>query len=359
MTLDQFFQCNGLLYQPQQVLAFLNCSGLIKAEDVLGQQWRFFSQSRRNINHMVVNGLGEGFFIKQAQGKEQHWSIDRERQCLEHIRNINEAHGITPEFVSWHAARGILCCKVVKGAVAFSHFNLRGGKYYKTMASSLAQSLACLHTLPVPDFKPFPLPWILAIHTPTIHQLGEFSQSMRKFVMLIQSQANLCEALEHLATSWEQNTFIHADLKWDNILFHRPSKKKRYQSVIADWETSGPGDKHWDLGSVIGEYLHVWVQSIVNSKGVIEANEPIRARVPFSRILPNIKAFLKIYRSLHDCDPLRATQFAAVRLLQFLYETHRSLNDYNEQSALELQLAANLLTRPLEASMGLLGLRDE
>ncbi len=133
---------------------------------------------------------------------------------------------------------------------------------------------------------------------------------------------------------------------------------------IVDWELSRLGDPCWDVGSFFGEYLTYWLLSIP----VTGQDPPDRfldlARYPLDKMRPAIRAFWSAYVSgsgltdpgLHDAFLIRSVRYATARLVQTAYEQGQVSALLTGNIVVLLQLAFNILQRPEEASIALLGI---
>jgi inactivated superfamily I helicase len=153
---------------------------------------------------------------------------------------------------------------------------------------------------------------------------------------------------------------VHGDLRWDNCLaVAAPHSRRRTRLLLIDWELAGRGEAGFDVGTVLGEYLRVWVISVT----IVEPSDPARllalARHPLESMEPAVQAFWNAYRAASPCSlSLRRTiELAAVHLLQTAVEYARGLPSVSAHVGTLVQLADNLLRWPDDAASGLLGLR--
>jgi hypothetical protein len=133
--------------------------------------------------------------------------------------------------------------------------------------------------------------------------------------------------------------------------------------LIVDWEMAGIGDPCWDLGSVLNDYLSFWLLSIPIT-GETEPEEFLNlVKFPLARMQPAIRAFWRSYVKQIELDDvtsnqwlLRAVRYAAARLLQTTYEQMQVAMLVTGNVVCLLQLSLNMLMRPREAAVQLLGL---
>ena len=151
---------------------------------------------------------------------------------------------------------------------------------------------------------------------------------------------------------------------WDNCLVITAGESRRATRLaLVDWEFADLGNACWDTGSVFGNYLNFWLVSIP----VTGEEPPDRylelAKYPLTRMQPAMRAFWAAYVDARgwDCAAaqsalVRCTKYAGVRLLQSVYERSQNASRLDGNSICQLQLALNVITRPLEAINHLLGI---
>jgi hypothetical protein len=132
---------------------------------------------------------------------------------------------------------------------------------------------------------------------------------------------------------------------------------------LIDWELACLGDPRWDIGSALGNYLSLWLQSIPITGVASLSQSAEMAKCPLSRIQPAIRACWDTYVTRRGLVGEAAERllvetvgFAAARLIQTAYEAAQGSNWLTTGSVLHLQVALNMLTSPREAVTHLYGL---
>ena len=332
--------------------------GMIDPKTLSDHQFTIFEQSRRNQNIIIANESDEGFFVKRANSMDHQWTVSREAEILQYIRSVHSTSYFAPRLLSWQPEKQVMITRMVSNARSMASYYRQQKRYYPSIAKTMGEQVGLLHTIPPPSCPQMLPPWILEIHKPTLEHMKIYSPALLHFVRFIQSDEILCKHMDRLAQSWQSSTFIHRDLKFDNILMHRSSRKKKYEITLTDWEISGGGDPHWDIGSIVSEYLYYWVQSTHLIQADPSLNQ-VQTNIPLESLIPSIHAFVYAYLQTSKPDHKKkflgtCVQYAGVRLIQFLYEGHRKSHSFGKGSALALQLAANLIKRPAEATFSLL-----
>jgi thiamine kinase-like enzyme len=170
--------------------------------------------------------------------------------------------------------------------------------------------------------------------------------------------------LEELRDDWRLSALIHRDLKWDNCLLRTgPVPEGESNLKIVDWELAGLGDPCWDAGSVLNDYLTSWLLSIPTTGEMPPADFLKLARYPLEKMHPALRTFWTSYVGRLKLDPesesqwqLRAVRYAAARLLQTAFEQMQMSSHLTATVICSLQLGLNMLKRPDEAAIRLLGL---
>lgn len=128
-----------------------------------------------------------------------------------------------------------------------------------------------------------------------------------------------------LSNSWDYETVLHGDLKFNNILVDSLGK-----FYIIDWESTHLGTKYWDISSIVGNYelMPIYYPSLLK---------------PF-QILQSINIFLNAYSDISQNEINReiCNKMTGAYLFQKVY--FQSLeNKLDEHSQQILQRAIELI----------------
>jgi len=205
-------------------------------------------------------------------------------------------------------------------------------------------------------------PWVLSVHRPNVAVLGQISSANLKLVKTIQQYPGFAESLERLSLEWKKDRLIHFDIKSDNLITVRGPSGRWTQLMLVDWELVGLGDACWDIGSVFADYLGRWLFSIPQTEG----NMPERVLELSGRQLVKMQRALRAFWGEYlermalgqDVDHwlIRSVEYSAARLLQRCYEQLQLSVDLTPTSIRFLQITQNMLQRPAETAVRLLGL---
>jgi aminoglycoside phosphotransferase (APT) family kinase protein len=205
----------------------------------------------------------------------------------------------------------------------------------------------------------------LSVHQPNLSIFRDISSAAMELIRIVQSAPELTDALDVLHSGWEPSCLIHHDVKWDNIIASPTGRRSgvTFRLKIIDWETAQRGDPRWDLGSVFSQCLSMWLFSIPITGRDPPERFPDLARLPLDRMQPAIANCWSAYRQHADINrPCNvewlsgAVSYAGARLVQTAFEAAQVATHLDSSMVLHLQLASNILSRPREAAVHLLGL---
>ncbi|QIR36470.1 phosphotransferase [Tolypothrix sp. PCC 7910] len=176
-----------------------------------------------------------------------------------------------------------------------------------------------------------------------------------KFFALYQRYDSLGQAIAELESSLKPSCLTHNDLKLNNILLADNWEQGIGNSTIRiiDWERCGWGDPAFDLGTLIGSYLHIWLSSMITSK-TMSIDESLRiATTPLEAMQPSIAAlaiaYLNHFPEILEHRPdfvERVVQFAGWNLIIAIQSTLQYQKSFGNTGICMLQVAKSLLCRP-------------
>jgi hypothetical protein len=117
-----------------------------------------------------------------------------------------------------------------------------------------------------------------------------------KFFALYQRYDSLGQAIAQLGKSVTPSCLTHKDLKLNNILLHKDWQNNHNNIIrLIDWERSAWGDPAFDLGTLIGSYVQIWLGSLVISNS-LSIEESLRLAItPLELLQPSIGALTLAY----------------------------------------------------------------
>jgi aminoglycoside phosphotransferase (APT) family kinase protein len=170
--------------------------------------------------------------------------------------------------------------------------------------------------------------------------------------------------LDEVGQDWREETVIHGDLRWDNCqVVESRSDRPRWGITIVDWEAAGIGDPCWDVGTVFSQCLVFWLLSTPLVRDTAPEDLAGLARLPLLKMQPAIRSFWQSYASEMGLDAdarrdwlLRSVRYSGARLVQTACEQMQSAKDLTADILYLLQLSLNVLQRPMEAAVQLMGI---
>lgn len=346
-------------------------NGLLDRESVVGGDFDVRDASRRNLNFKVLRERGPSYFLKQGVGPGS--SIDREAAIYRLLRSLPGADPLTqciPNVVRFDPTRHILILQSSREAETLEEYGRESARIPAWTGSMLGKAIGCLHrvtggpdrSVDVAEYRAEP-PWVFGIHRTTARMFWGASGANVGVFRIIQ-ESGLGPELDALRESWRTECLVHGDLKAGNFLVERSARSVRRSLRIVDWELAGLGDPAWDVGSVLSDYLALWLRYAPMAPEIPVETSLREARLQLDDLVPAIRSFYRAYvmeRSLDSAsagDLLgRSIRHAAARLLQTAHEMSRQANQVSTQAVYLVQLSANILRRPAAASR-LLGLSD-
>jgi len=277
-----------------------------------------------------------------------------------------------PKMYSFDIEAKLLLLELITGYINLSDRYLRKGNFSCNVAKKLAEAIADLHKLQGADIikkaeqaglRDNP-PWIFSIIEPGMWYYLNCSISNIDHIRLIQNVDSFCIAVSNLKKEWKPSCLIHGDLKWDNCLIQAKYNSNDSSKIkIVDWEFARIGDPCWDTGTIFSDYLNCWLSSIP----IAYADRPKEflefARFPLKKMHPAISSFWTNYVKCMNISEnesaamlKRSVSYAGIRLLQTGFELLQVQPTLTANAVFLCQLCFNILSRPLEAAVQLLGL---
>src|SRR5215207_3056 len=363
-----------MLTQPE-VVPYLLQHNLIGTASIVESDLLVADASRRNRNFKVISERGPSYLLKQGLGLGGIATVAHEAVVYQFLYSRAEKDGLDrylPRYYGYDPKEQILILQLLRDAEDFREYHARRGHFSTILARAMGKALATVHRLTRTGGKEnedgyvFPVqpPGALSIHRPDPRIFHDISGANLQLIRIVQNSAPLCQALDELRRGWRTETLIHCDIKWDNcVVFARPASKRMTRLKIVDWELARLGDPCWDVGSVFGNYLSFWLFSIPITGEAPPDRFMELARYPLESMQPAMRSFWQSYVRTMELDAassddwlLRAVKYGAARLVQTAYEQMQMSIHLTGNMVCLLQLSLNILRRPQEAMVHLLGL---
>jgi thiamine kinase-like enzyme len=175
-----------------------------------------------------------------------------------------------------------------------------------------------------------------------------------KFFTLYQRYDSLGMAIAELGNAFTPACLTHNDLKLNNILLHTDWQQTDESIIrLIDWERNSWGDPAFDLGTLLGSYIQIWLGSLVISKSLSIEESLGLAMTPLEQIQPSMatltKAYLETFPEILEHRPdflLKVVQFAGFALIQQIQAMIQYQKSFGNTGIAMLQVAKSLLCRP-------------
>ncbi|HEU5101389.1 MAG TPA: phosphotransferase [Roseiflexaceae bacterium] len=357
-----------------EVAAYLLQRRLIDASTIVAGELRIEDVSRRNSVFKVIGRDSPCYLLKQGVGPEGAATVAHEAAVYQLLRSSDADNRLArylPGYYGYDAQEQLLTLELLRDAQDLRVYHARRGRISARLAAALGDALAILHQLSVPAdgwdtaggrFVGQP-PWILASGCPDHTLLIDLSSAGLQLLRMIQQSDVFCQDLDALRQGWRAETLIHQDIKWENCIVVPQPASARSLLKIVDWELANLGDPCWDVGALFGDYLGSWLLSIPFAGDGPPDQFIDLARYPLNRMQPAIRSAWQAYARRMKLEAataaqwlLRVVRYTAARLIQTAFEHAQTATFLAGNIAGLLQLSFNILRRPHEALVHLLGI---
>jgi aminoglycoside phosphotransferase len=348
----------------RQVVDRLMALGLVSPATVVAGDLAVHDASRRNRNFKVVSDRAPSFLVKQGFGAEGRATVANEAAVYSVLATGGPDLGRhVPQFHGWDPDHAMIVLELVESAHSLTEHQARG-RFSRQVARSVGRALGALHAIPVEEAPLNPTaPFALSVHRPEVSWLRDISEANIELIKLLQGAPGVPELLDELRASWRPSSIVHNDYKSENCMVVRGRGGRGTGVRLVDWESAGLGDPGWDAGSVFGDYLSSWLASIPITGQDPPERFPELARFPLERMRPALRAFWEAYVGAAGLTPMegdarlvQAARFSATRLLQTAFEQTQAGSRLTGMTMCLLQVAVNIVRRPHEAAVRLLGI---
>jgi hypothetical protein len=365
------------LRDQEGIVDYLLERGLLNTASVVDHDLAVMDLSRRNRNFLVKQDAGACYFVKQ-EGEDPDpaspmllATIGHEANVYRRLQALSDYRSLSwclPRCVHYDPGGRLLVLEGFPNAVTLTDYEFRSDCPHVRIAARLGNALATLHRVAankdwfgrLPGIPTTP-PWVFFLDQPGYWTYRHSSAANLQFLEILQRSADPPLNVADVRAQWRPTTLIHGDMKGDNCIVALAAGRAVSIKVV-DWELAQVGDPCWDVGSILAVYLVLWLFSIP----ITGLHAPDRflalGRYPLARLQPAIRAFRRAYLRRHPVGrrelqtwSRRVAQFAGLRLLQTVYERLQHESSVTPSDVCALQLCANMIARPVEASVQLLG----
>ncbi|HUR85146.1 MAG TPA: phosphotransferase [Solirubrobacteraceae bacterium] len=324
------------LLEPHEVADYLLARRLLSRRSIVSGHLRITDASSRNRNLRVSGGPGESYLLKQGIAADSGQTLDNEVALY---RRLSPGGAPVPRLVAHDDARGIVIIEWIAGGEDLVRLHARRDRCPTGAAAALGRALAAIHAVKPDDeeLRDDP-PWVLSLHRPQLDALRHLSAASVDLVKRLQHDAACCRALDELREGFVVEALVHRDVKWENCI---ADGARRDRVKLVDWEMAGWGDPAHDVGSAFSDYVAHRPEL---------APQPAIARLWSAYVRARRLAGPQASQLLE-----RSARYAGARLLQSAFEHTQEARAAGERVETSLRAGHELLVRPGDAAVALLG----
>lgn len=386
----------------QNVFGYLIKKGLCKS--IEQEQSKIEPKVCKNFNLLVTQRNNHSFLLKQEphdkMGKTRgdlfcEWQIHRWLQEFPELVNIRH---LVSEAIDFDIAHSIIIFNYLADYSDLGDFYNERQVFPLLIAENIGNSLGMIHhiTFNSQVHKDF-----LSKDRKCIDSIPNFSKGLDRinpemlavieadglfFFELYQRYENLGRAISELNDSFQACCLTHNDLKFNNILLHKKweqnSLRLSDQSFtinkseectngsgslvrLIDWERWTWGDPGFDLGTLIGSYIKIWLNSLVINSDIDISMALSLAKIPLEVVQPSIVALTRAYLLkfpeilVHRPDFLyRVVQFAGLDLIEKIQAMIYYREPFGNIEICMLEVAKTLLCDPKQSFSIIFGVSE-
>ncbi len=357
-----------------EVAGFLLQRQLLSAATIVDGDLMVEEASRRNRNFKVICKTGPSYLLKQGFSQNGQATVGHESTVYKRLERTlpdSALRAHLPRYCGYDAGDGVLIIELLRDAQDFREYHSQRGHFSVRMAAALGRALSDLHVAKYQgltgddeDGWMGRIPWVLSLNRPGLSLFRDISLANIQLIRILQNTPGFPEMLNELRIGWRVDSLIHHDIKWDNcLIFPLQDSKRKFGLKLVDWEFAGLGDSCWDAGAILSNYLSFWLFSIPVSGEEPPDHFLELAQHPLDHMQPAIRAYWQAYVHGLRLGPeqsderlLRAVRYAGARLVQTGFERMQHANALTGNLICLLQLSLNVMERPHEAIVHLLGI---
>ena len=367
-------------------MAFLlnshNVCDYLVAQGLCNQSEQPFSKvepiAAKNFNLLLTFANSRKLLVKQERHSQEgkaageflsEWRI---QEFLQEFSELNHLRPSLPEVLHFDRENSIIIKSYLDDYWDLMDFYIKENNFNGEVAAAIGTTIATIHceTFNRQNYQDFfsenrensdndqVTSLIRGLERISPEIFGLVPADGLKFFALYQRYDSLGQAIAQLSSAFTPCCLTHNDLKLNNILLQNNWEQASNPVVrLIDWERSAWGDPAFDLGTVVGSYVQIWLGSLVISNS-LSIDESLRLAItPLDKIQPSIFALIQAYFNKfpeileHRPDFLQqVVQFAGFALIQQIQAMIQYQKSFGNTGIAMLQVAKTLLCRP-EQSM--------
>ncbi|GAB4529726.1 MAG: hypothetical protein Tsb0014_11830 [Pleurocapsa sp.] len=345
----------------------------------------------KNFNLLVSFSLDQHLLVKQerfnSQGKtkgefQQEWLI---QQLFYNFSELNCLQALIGQVIDYDRDNSIIVFNYLNNYCDLADFYHREPNFSTAIAAAVGKALATIHRLTFNgdryrDFlieksnynllkKPNIATKLNKITPEIFSKVGEDALT---FYRLYQREPIIAEAIEQLNKTWSNSCLVHSDfrlvnillsLSWQEQIFSNTQQVEKNSIIrIIDWERFCWGDPAFDLGTIIANYLKLWLSSLIVGTDIDLRTALSLATIPLEFIQPSllalINSYLATFPKITKSDSnfiTKAIQFAGLHLIELILAKIEYREPFDNTGICMLQVAKMLLCHPQESMVTVFG----
>jgi hypothetical protein len=344
---------------------------------------KLLSNSHKNCNLLVTLPGESKLLVKQEHYVENdgtpqeffnEWLF---HQLLQQFPVLGNIVAITPLVVHYDEKNSIIIRNYLTEYVDIASFYHKNLCFPEAIAIAIGQTLGVLHrvtfnrqeyrnfmaTAPEGQFRYQVYNPAQGIGSIGPEIFGVVPTDALQFYILYQNCEGLEAAIADLANAWHPCCLTHNDLNLNNILVH--SKWDKLDDCIVqliDWEACAWGDPAFDLGTLIANYLQLWLHSLVVDP-TLDFDESLHlAMIPLEVLQPSmlslIQAYLSAFPMILECHQdflVRVVQFAGLALIHQVHDMIQYRKYFSHTSLHQFRFGNHLVTKAQDVVLTVFG----
>jgi hypothetical protein len=334
--------------------------------------------------HLLVKQERYNFQGKTKGEFQQEWLI---QQLIHNFPELNCLEGLIGEAIDYDRDNSIIVFNYLSDYCDLADFYYQEKTFTTAIAAAVGKTLASIHRLTFNgdryrDFliqgsnydllkKPNISKKLNRLTPELFSQIGEDAIT---FYRLYQREPVIAEAIEQLNQTWLNCCLTHCDFRLVNILLSLSWKEEIYASTeqikkdsiirIIDWERFSWGDPAFDLGTIIANYLKLWLSSLFIGTDIDLSTALSLATTPLEFIQPSLLALTNSYLAtfpeiikFNSNFIDRSIQFAGLHLIELILAKIEYREPFDNTGICMLQVAKMLLCHPDRSMVTVFGER--
>jgi hypothetical protein len=354
------------------------------------------SQSgRQNLIFLTINLPSVGqIFIKQSHYDNNINNIIKKewlfQSFLQSSPNLNYICSLNLQILHFDKINSIIIYKCPPNYIDLESYYRNHKNFSPTIAELVGTTLAALHCKTLNShncydfmnkvvegkvYYQFPHPSYLLDQLEPETLLKELHLGGNSFLYFYQRDKNLKGTVTDLVVNHNRFCLTHNNFKLDNILIfnqwqeilEQTNSDNNNQAFIRinNWEKCSWGDPAFDVGTVIADYLLLWLNSLILHSEIKLEKSLQLARMPLGTIQPSIVALTRSYinkfpKCLKEYPNFlnRVIQFTGLALIYKITTMIQSFQNFNFHMIYILKVATNLLCQPEKSFMSVFGMTE-